>query len=314
MVSEMLQAKWIGLLKEWLAILNPAPIDSNQEVWHYTRGESLIKMVEQGSLLMTQVSCLNDTSEIRHAIRLFRDALLEVMAETKAEESIYAFLQRYLGTLNDDDDVPANANNMFFVTCFSELRDDLGMWRSYSGGENGYAVGFKIGHLFAPQNNCLLGRVNYDLDTHRSLARQMALATVDAYKDWRNELGEARALAEEMTFLTEWSSAITHVAPFVKDAGFSSEKEIRITRPFVAQDFDRIIILQKKTMMTRHLPLQFPAGLVKDAEKFILPISQLIVGPGRHKQVSLVSVHTLLAKYKYPSNLGVKSVRPYQET
>jgi hypothetical protein len=237
-----------------------------------------------------------------------------VLAETKTDELIYAFLQRYLEMLNDDEDVPSNANNMFFVTCFSELRDDLGMWRSYSGGENGYAVGFKIGHLIAPQHNCLLGRVNYDLTTHRDLARKMALATVDAYKDWRSEVGEDQALKEEMEFLREWSIAITHVAPFVKDAGFSSEKEVRITRPYTAQDVDRIVILQKRTMLTRHLPLQFPAGLVNETGKHLLPISQLVVGPGRHKHISLISAHLLLAKHKYPPNLGVKSARPYQET
>ena len=34
-----------------------------------------------------------------------------------------------------------------FVTCFSEVEDDLGQWRGYGGGECGYAIGFSSSGL-----------------------------------------------------------------------------------------------------------------------------------------------------------------------
>jgi len=34
-------------------------------VWHYTSGPGLISIIESGTLYSTQVSCLNDATEIR---------------------------------------------------------------------------------------------------------------------------------------------------------------------------------------------------------------------------------------------------------
>jgi hypothetical protein len=38
---------------------NPPPI-----LWHYTKGDALIKIVESGTLLSTQIACVNDAHGI----------------------------------------------------------------------------------------------------------------------------------------------------------------------------------------------------------------------------------------------------------
>jgi hypothetical protein len=44
-----------------------------------------------------------------------------------------------------------------------------------------------------------------------------------------------------------------------------------------------------------------------------VPISKVIVGPCRHREITRVSVDTLLRTHGYPSDLVVSSQRPYQE-
>jgi hypothetical protein len=45
-----------------------------QQLWHYTTGDNLIKILESGELWSTQVSCVNDTTEFKHAVQLSRGA------------------------------------------------------------------------------------------------------------------------------------------------------------------------------------------------------------------------------------------------
>ena len=50
------------------------------ELWHYTTGEGLIKIIESGELWSTQVSCLNDATEYRYAIGAARAAFQQRLA------------------------------------------------------------------------------------------------------------------------------------------------------------------------------------------------------------------------------------------
>jgi hypothetical protein len=57
--------------------------DFNAVLWHYTTGVGLKAILESGTLFATQVSCLNDSSEIRYAIGMFKKALPTCSQSTK---------------------------------------------------------------------------------------------------------------------------------------------------------------------------------------------------------------------------------------
>ena len=111
--------------------------DPEKIVWHYTSGPGLISIIESGTLYSTQVSCLNDATEIRYAASKLREALSSMLPGMKTEDPTTKFLERYIELLHDNDAVPNNVALPYFVSCFSTLEDDLSQWRSYSGGENG---------------------------------------------------------------------------------------------------------------------------------------------------------------------------------
>jgi hypothetical protein len=58
--------KYQKFLEEQAERLGSVKYDLNTLLWHYTSGQNLIKIVESGRLYSTQVSCLNDSSEMRY--------------------------------------------------------------------------------------------------------------------------------------------------------------------------------------------------------------------------------------------------------
>jgi hypothetical protein len=203
---------------------------------------------------------------------------------------------------------------MFFVSCFSLLADDLSQWRSYGGGENGYAIGFTPHDLIYKRGESerLVGRVNYDAALHAQIAQEAAHFTLVTYREGLSALRTEEVSACENQFLEFWDSALLWLAPFVKDPAFASEQEVRVIHPYRVEDACNLVFLQRKAMLARHLPLQWPAA--DPGNRSRVPVKEIIVGPGRHKHVSSVGVKTLLQRKSYPSCAVSVSRIPYQET
>jgi hypothetical protein len=283
----------------------PVP-PSNKLLWHYTNGNGLLGIVRSGTLYTTQVSCLNDSAEIKYASRLFKSALAKLKEENKDPEATGLF-DAVGGYFETDDDEYAGTLP-YFVACFTELEDSVSQWQGYGCGENGYAIGLEPALL--TQMGGLLARVNYDRAKHEEMAVKVANGTLEFY---RKGLEAKRAETPEkwaQEFLPLWDERITELAPLIKDPCWAHEKEYRIVRLLVRGQLPELVILQKDTMMTRHIPLK----ATSDCRYPILPIKQVIVGPCPHPSISRVSVDTLLRQHGYPSGIAISSKRPYRKT
>jgi hypothetical protein len=280
--------------------------ETRKMVWHYTTGQGLIGIIESGSIFATQVSCLNDASEIRYAARKLREAYVRLLQDMDEKSPTAKFIRKYVEVLQDDDAAPNSSELPYFVACFTPLEDEVSQWRSYGGGENGYAIGIQTRDLTGIANS-LVAKVNYIADTHAKLAEEAAKATVTYYEEG------LRAVIPNWddVFMAAWDYALTQVAPVVKDPGFSMEQEVRVIHQLQNDEVDQVRVLQRKTMMSRHFPMKF-RGAAGDADR--LPISKVIVGPSRHREITRVSVETLLRVHGYSNVSVVRSERPYQET
>jgi hypothetical protein len=285
--------------------------DPDRVVWHYTSGAGLLGVIESGTLWATQVSCLNDSTEVRYGSKLFRDALVKLRQNMPPDPEVEQMLDQTTSALLEDPSTPSHAPSMYFVTCFSEHEDDLSQWRAYCGGENGYAVGFRARGLFGNPNS-LVVRVNYDTEQHLAVAEQVAAATVKFFRDGI-EKGRAPSPAEWMgEFLPVWTNFIGQLAPLVKDEAFRAENEYRIVHQLQANEMGRVRFTQKETLMSRHLPLTFPHPA---APRFpMLPIVGVKVGPSRHKEITRISVDTLLLQMGYGGGHVSSSSIPFQAT
>ena len=310
MVTEPRKADYFAfvnqLIKKNMRIPN---LDS--VVWHYTTGENLLKIIESGTLYATQVACLNDSSEIRYSAKQLRKVMEDLIVTTAFEARVDGFLRKYISWLEDTDEFPRHTRLPTVVCCFSSLRDDLGQWRSYCGGENGYAIGIKVSDLSCVEYSTV-SEVLYREEQHKELAEAIADGTVRFYKAG---LETHRWPNWDEVFLNAWDDVLSYLAPFIKDPGFESEKEVRIIRRLQDVDEPNLRVLQRKTMMSRHLPLSFPSGGLNDKDEKLLPINEVMVGPSRHKAITQASVEALLKAKGYgaASNMVSKSGRPYQE-
>jgi hypothetical protein len=301
------QAFVLSLAKE-MGSLKFAP---EAMLWHYTNGSALLAILGSMSIYSTQISCLNDATELRYGSRLFQDALKELRETTSNDGVAERLLDGAISYFKEDPDFSAQAASFHFVTCFSEERDDLSQWRAYGGGENGYAIGFRAADLFGVPNSMLV-RVNYDSDLHRRLATKAATAMVQFCKEGIRRCQPSDMVQFGQEFLQAWEGQIVMIAPLVKNPGFFKEKEVRIAKGYAAGDVESLRFIQKNTMMSRHIPLRPPGQ--SPSEPYRLPIAEIIVGPSRHQQISRISVGTLLQQKGYPRGIVSISKIPFQVT
>jgi hypothetical protein len=304
------QNQYVEFIQSKVKALKSFDFSNETILWHYTNGPGLLGILETGTLYSTQVSCLNDSSEIRYASSLFKNALITSLPKWSSDKAVESFVQRYLKLIEEEPERPNHAPSPFFVTCFSQEDDDLNQWRSHCGGENGYAIGFVVSKLFGTANSVLV-RVNYDRALHEELAAEVAEATVKFFQEGLEKNRAESPEKWEEEFLTHWDPFISRLAPMVKDPGFNSENEYRIVHEFHVEELKDMKFVQKKTMLSRHLALSFPLG----GEAWVprLPIAKVMVGPCRHREITRISVDTLLRKMGYGSGKVVSSQRPFQE-
>lgn len=94
-------------------------------LWHCTSGPALIAILETMTIFSTQLSCLNDTTELRYASNLFQEALRTKRAAVSEDGTESALLDGALAYFTENPDFPAQSVVPHFVACFSEERDDL---------------------------------------------------------------------------------------------------------------------------------------------------------------------------------------------
>jgi hypothetical protein len=185
-----------------------------------------------------------------------------------------------------------------FVTCFTEKRDDLSQWRSYSGGEGGYAIQFDPIKLLA----CGLPSVKSQFKPLVKVAYKLEKESVDALL----KFGE-QCVVELQGFTSYWFDQIAYLAPCFKHPKFEEEREWRFLYSLSPEDVNekRMRFRQRQYMMTRHIPL-----LLKPP----LPITSVIVGPCRHPEHSVIAVGDLLKTHGYDPMMVSRTEVPYRAT
>jgi hypothetical protein len=314
MITQSERQTFAAFIHAQIQYLKVFEFNNEDIIWHYASGNALLGIIETGTLYATQVSCLNDSTEIRYAAKLVRDAFINLGSNTEEEEE-KRFLDRIIKATVEEPAAPTNLPSAWFVTCFSKEKDDLSQWRAYTGGENGYAIAFLAGGFLG--RGSLVARVNYDEEQHKQVAENVANSTMLFFKEGlkarsTGEVNTATIDSWATEFLGEWERFVGHLAPMVKDPAFRGENEYRIVHELQAQEIGQLLFKQKETLMSRHLPLIFPPPNWATRSQ-LLPIAEVMVGPSRHKEISRVSVETLLRQKGYQVPVTV-SKAPFQLT
>jgi hypothetical protein len=277
------------------------------EIWHYTNADGLIGILQSGKIFATQVSCLNDSREQRYFGDLVLVGIKQRMA-SNTDPTIAILLKVAHDALLNRDFSAAG----YFVTCFSEVGDDLGQWRGYGGGECGYAIGFQPEDILKavqrrPGSGVLLP-MNYNATTQKFF--------VEEVMDWAEKYflaGKSRGLPDmelwAKEFLTAYAIELDLFASIIKHPSFAGEIERRVMTLLRKDELLQLEFRQKRTLLARHLPLDLSTTI--DGKRK-LPITRVFVGPGHSQQVSKISVGDLLSQCGYDGVPVELSSVPYR--
>jgi hypothetical protein len=227
-------------------------------IYHYTDAGALINIIGNHTLWASHILHLNDPNEY-----LFPD---EIAREIAAELKYSLPEVTHLGHPH--------------VVCFSRKSDDLNQFRSYADDARGYAIGFDSDELISSldmKQFVFLEEINYgDKNEIRAFLKKR-LSEDKAIEDAKNLEEKSRIEREGLTpalpgiplFLRGPSHSVEVGMYAYKTKHYQEESEIRI-----------IVSTQEPEYRSRGYKI---IPFVKLDFKNLLPIKEIIVGPGQEK-------------------------------
>jgi hypothetical protein len=261
--------------------------DVPDRLYHYTDAAGLKGILCSREIHCTQVQYLNDEQELFHAAALVAERVREHLG-----------LQRFGRVRTYAVDFASNRMmSRICVASFSEHGDDLGQWRSYGSGSNGYALGF-IGEQLGEQTKLQpptrrggvwnLAPVEYEPDRQAEIADAIANLIATACNT-AVDAGRSVQEAEEMGSGVFLSLVLT-LGPMLKHPAFSAEREWRLVSPGIPHGHGHLGFRAGK-LLTPYCRFQLTS------EDETLALAEIVVGPGPHQQLNRTAAGTLRFEY-----------------
>ncbi len=284
------EAKALSKLNEELvASFSGTQCNQPRVLYHYTSLSGLQGMISGGSIWVSDLAYMNDTSELSYATSLISDELARAALE--ASEPLRELLRRA-----EHPTHPTDAAAGYLAACFCGDGDLLSQWRAYGDGGKGYSIGFDAFRF--PSQDRLLRKVIYDPEEQKSLIRDTvsrvaALFLKIAAGRSIADLDEDRTLpafsAFISSFLSEYSFAFKHSA-------FKEEAEWRLIIPFMRDELLASMKFRPSAgLLIPYAELSFSDGVQLPR----LPLLEIIQGPSLYPKLNLKAVHLLLERYGY---------------
>jgi len=195
----------------------------------------------------TNSAYLNDASELKYALGLMEDVVME--ATENVEEDSWKYLCRYAVVQLDSEShdsigsVQVTDGPQYFAACFSETCDRLSQWRGYGKSIGGYTLGFPFDHLRAiekrikdsqigktcdesnPKITVGFNRCWYDPKEQKKLLAEAFGRVLSCLEESRapvKQLGHPHWLPTVLKWIAQTFS------PYFKDQAFEDEQEWRL--------------------------------------------------------------------------------------
>ncbi|SFJ54474.1 Protein of unknown function [Paenibacillus sp. UNC496MF] len=287
-----------------------------EHVYHYTSMHGLIGIIESKLMWATNYNYLNDSSEFKYGIQIFKDTVTEIISETQnplvinlLETSREHFGSRY----------------EMYITCFCEESNLLSQWRGYANNGGGFSLGIHTAmfrhwsafSVYGPESdiskretqkvfeNIIFRKVIYNEAEQKKLIRETVgkiIPKIDHHisRYSGDELEEVKRL-----FLGLINKVVTELIISFKHPTFSEEKEWRSVyidkdpyRTFdenVKQPNLKFRVGNNKIIPYVALPLYAKVGVNQGN----LPIENITCGPTLQSDLTRKSIGMLLAINKF---------------
>jgi hypothetical protein len=263
-------------------------------VYHYTSMDTLLKIVDTGTIWSTNIRYLNDILERKHYFDMIARRLPHVMAG-------YPELSNRWQEFGDSDDDERDFDDLPFVASFSEDRDSLSQWRSYCPGGNGVCIGFRTEsiikshlnlqdagpHAYPFLPNVSFQRVNYLLKEHVGQIDKCikdAISAAEWMKAATDSDNDDRFPPVDIAPCLRYS--FSKSASLFKHGSFASECEYRL----LAFGFGELVKYRSsRTTLVPYIPLHIPHPEPSEGEDYRYQtsfIESVTIGPTPNKALS----------------------------
>ncbi len=291
-------------------------------LFHYTSAAGLLGILKSGVVWATDTRFTNDSREVQFGLDRLMPALVREVAQRQKLRAFSHGLELMIDEVKND---------ALFISCFCEEGDLLSQWRGYAS-PGGYAIGFAPEVLLGrrPEHGNMLpvyyGRSERAVEIAVGGWAQQAAdgfeALVDAELNRRNaEAPEGESAAELPLARILSHFNVQHLAPvkqmctLLKDPSFSEEREWRIVRRRWSPDSYPVHLApDQPPLLFREGPLGMAPYVEVDlaGDDGLLPIREVVVGPGPQAELRLLGVRLLLDELGYEDVAVRPSAVPYR--
>jgi hypothetical protein len=258
-------------------------------LYHYTGAAGLKGILSKDSLWATNFSFLNDPSEVEYGRELVRQTLKEKKeADHSSTRNLLDEIDRCFA-----EQLPSEV----YVSCFTELSDNLSQWRAYGAPKAPrYCIGFDAGGIenlaLPPNKNMIFAKVEYQEREQRKKITRILDNAIEV-------IGEFSLAVKDVA-----NAAAAHLArllPQLKSLAYASEEESRLIR-WIPDDVSEVCFDTARGVVRPYVVLE-PAPKV--VELFVL-------APGQ-EEISIKAAEMLLRKRNIRDVKPKKSKVPFAE-
>jgi len=264
-------------------------------LYHYTRHAGFLGVVRDGRLWASQVHYLNDSEEFRHAWRMLDERIPSD-----------GFGDAFRSLLSRD----RSLQHHVCVVSLTARDDDLSQWRGYGAFGDAYAIGFDTEALVEIANTFDGHLVQCVYDRNAQLKHIDEIVARRYYNDFipffEKIGGHLRAnMPDALAIIDSFMDEFFVLAPMLKSEAFKDEEEFRLIFPPPHKGLE-LRFRAGKSFLVPYLELQW------DSIKHVLPIPDIVVGPGEHVDLAASAAQAVVYQRKwYATKVRVTHV-PYR--
>ena len=270
---------------------------SEGSLYHYTKPEKLLSILESGTIRFSNALFLNDKEEVTYTYRLIGN-LIEKMPELNADlfsKTKEHFYNKYKNIIDGDDSF--NNKYEYYTISFSTDNDNLTLWNNYSKGQTytGYNIGFCKKDLIADMEKqgfkAVYGNIIYNRDTQLTILKMI-------FEKWNKEfeklLKSRKSQKNEdrkLDVLFELIDILSIISLFFKNPHFKDEKEYRIIfiNNFRTDAFKQTKIFEKNGLFVPYIEYKFRKKSV----------DSINIGPTLEENIFYTSTCRMLSNFGY---------------
>ncbi len=270
---------------------------TNTNLYHYTKPEKLLSILESGTIRFSNALYLNDKEEVTYSYKL----IVNLINETNGlNQELFLKIKEYFykkyKNIIDGDDTFLNKYEYYTIS-FSTDNDNLTLWNNYSKGQTytGYNIGFCKKELLYDMERqgfkSVYGNIIYNQETQITILRLIFDKWNKQYEKLLAGKKTAKNNEKQQDTFFELIDILSIISLFFKNPYFRDEKEYRIIfiSHFDTNTYKQTKIFEKNGLFIPYIEYHFLKRTV----------SSINIGPTLDENIFYTSTCRMLANFGY---------------